>query len=409
MEIYYPESIRAVSPHLSYFIGDEIGQPTQFNANFPVLIQQVIDFYRTIHAMHGRALEVLGENREHGRQFCLYLRSFAAGGARFPVESHEAGSTQRMGWTGLDEHIRKFVSEVLEDTMPVVSCLNTLDIRTLSLARKQPTPPAVVRLLSHNWIRTISALIDRAQCVVMLFSAADGKNSEGLQVERIAVANLGQAQRTISIFASEDNETQDEASDRIHRIFSWPAWIEPEEASQAREFAQLLRALASDGYRRTALLPATEDPPCFVVDKNYEASRFESGELSEADYARLVPPDLEPNSALFQEFYPVLLQGWTRIESDLESRRLDIEDIANGMYAALRCFVLAATLEAYEPMARTLATIAKSHYVITRTTEIAVICAGGARDFARLAGDDELATYFGAMEADLRTRSHDHK
>jgi hypothetical protein len=94
-----------------------------------------------------------------------------------------------------------------------------------------------------------------------------------------------------------------------------------------------------------------------------------------------------------------------QIESDWENgRELDVEDTANAMYDALHCFVLAATLEAYEPMARTLAMIAKAHYIITGTTEIAVICAGGARDFARLAGDDELAMYFGAMQTDLRAR-----
>jgi hypothetical protein len=400
IRICYPESIRTLSSHLSYFLGNDIGQPAQFNANFPLMIRQVIDFYLAIQAMHGRALEVLGDNREQDRQFCLYLRSFAAGGTRFKIKSDRAQLSQEMISIGLDERIRNFVDDTLEGIMPVVSCLNTLDINTIAQAHKQPKPPAVLRLLSHNWIRTIDALIDRAQCVVMLFFTAHGQSTEGLQVELAALDRLGQMQRTILIFADDNSEILDQTSAYVYGAFNWPAWM-PKPTPPA--LAQSLRTLAGDGHRRTVTLPAIDYPPCFVVDKDYSVSRFESGELSETDYAALVPGDLESNCSAFQEDYLATLQWWARIESNLESgRRPDIEDTANAMYAALHCFVLAATLEAYEPMARTLAMIAKAHYVITRTTEIALICAGGAQEFARLAGEDELAMYFGAMEADLR-------
>lgn len=402
IRINYPESIRTISPHLSYFLGDEIGQPAQFNINFPVLIRQVINFYVTIHAMHDRALEILRDNHKHGRQYCLYLRSFAAGGTRFPIDSDRAQPSQRMVSIAFDERIRCFVGETLKGTMPVVSCLNTLDILSIARAYEQPTPPAVLRLLSHNWIRTMDALIDRAQCVVMMFFAAQGQSTEGVQLELAALQKLHQVERTIFLLASDDNEMSEQAEPYVDQAFNWLAWMT---ADPPEELAQRLRTLADDGHRRIATLPALDYPPCFVVDKEISASRFESGELSESDYALFVPDNLAPNLVAFQESYPTAMQRWMQIESNLKSGQgLDIEETANIMYDALHCFVLAATLEAYEPMARTLAMIANAHYLITQTTEIALLCAGGAREFARLAGEDELAKYLGAMEPDFRAR-----
>lgn len=397
IRISYPESIRVISTHLSYFLGDDIAQPAQFNINFPMLIQHVVDFYVTIHAMHARALEVLSDNDRYDRQFCLYLRSFASGGEVFPIKSDDR---QEMGLGRLDERIRSFVGDALEGIMPVVSCFNTLDIVTFAEARTQPKPPPILRLLSHNWIRTINALIDRAQCVVMLTFGKHG--TTGVQVELAALDRLHQMRRTIFVFAEDDTKGRDQTAPYAYDAFNWPAWV-PE---VPHAFAQSLTRLAGDGHHRTVMLPPIDYPPCFVVDKGFSVSRFESGELSKSDYADLLPDTLAPNYFAFDEAYPAIMRRWLQIESDLESgHKLDFQATTNAMFDALHCFVLAATMEIYEPMARLLAVIAKAHYLMTGTTEIAVICAGGAREFARLAGEDELATYFGTMEAEFRKRA----
>src|ERR1044072_4007234 len=150
-------------------------------------------------------------------------------------------------------------------------------------------------------------------------------------------------------FANDNSEMRDYAAAYVYGAFNWPSWM-PKEPPQA--LVQSVTTLAGDGQPRTATLPASEYPPGFVVDKGFSVSIFESGKLSEADYANSIPQGLAPNYLAFEEDYPAMLQWWTRIESNLErGQKLDIEDTANAMYDGLHCFVLAATLEIYEPMA----------------------------------------------------------
>ena len=70
------------------------------------------------------------------------------------------------------------------------------------------------------------------------------------------------------------------------------------------------------------------------------------------------------------------------------------EELADAMYHALACFVLTATLEHYEVMARSLATVGLAHRLITRSREIQSLCFEGATKFAGFAGLEELAQHF---------------
>jgi hypothetical protein len=63
------------------------------------------------------------------------------------------------------------------------------------------------------------------------------------------------------------------------------------------------------------------------------------------------------------------------------------------MHAGLFCFVLAATLEHYEPMSRSLAIVGLTHRLITGSPDVERVCLEGAVAFAHRAGLDDLAQH----------------
>ena len=391
--IRYPETFGALSAHLSFLIGDQIRNPRTFNSMVPTVLRQLIDFFETVHRMHDRAAAILAEQRP----YCLYLRRFTAGGQRFDAPSPFERS---FGLVPTDQRMQDYLTTHLEDLIPVVACFNTLDLFGVATAARKAEVPAALRLLSHNWQRTVQVLIDGAHCVVLFMtSSMDGNPTEGVRFELGSIKQFDQDQRCIFVLDT-DRDVQP-AGFGVHAAFGWPARLEDWDSQRdARDFIDCLRTLSGDGHRRKRRHPPEPPPPCYVVDKDLTGEQVLEGLRLQIDYPYIVPDSLKGNLEALHHLYPRAVAHWEHIETQMtRGEGLRTEELAVVMYEALGSFVAAATLEHYEPMARNLAMVGLAHRVITRETEIEKVCLEGAVAFARYAGLEDLAQHFAAGQA----------
>jgi hypothetical protein len=389
--IRYPETFGALAAHLSFLIGDEIRNPGTFNSMVPTVLRQLIDFFVTVHRMHDRATTILAEQRP----YCLYLRRFTAAGQRFTQSSP---LTRSLGLVATDQRMQEYLTTRLGDLIPVVACFNTLDLFGVATAARTGEVPAALRLLTHNWQRTVQVLIDGAHCVVLFTTATlDGNPTEGVQFELGSIRQFEQHRRCIFVLDTDRDDVRAGGFD-VHAAFGWPTRSDDwDSLRDARDFIACLRTLAVDGYRRKRRHPPEPPPPCYVVDKDLTGEDVLEGLRLHIDYPYIVPGSLKGNLDAVQHLYPQALDHWKRIETQMTGGEgLRTEELAVVMYEALGSFVAAATLEHYEPMARSLAIVGLAHRLITGETEIEQVCLEGAVAFSRYAGLEELAQHFAA-------------
>jgi hypothetical protein len=394
--IRYPETFGALAAHLSFLIGDEVRNPRAFNAMVPTVLRQLIDFFEIVHRMHDRAAAILAEQRP----YCLYLRRFTAGGQQLGTASP---FSRQLGLVPTDQHMQGYLRAHLDDLIPVVGCFNTFDLFGVATAGREKDLPAALRLLSHNWQRTVQVLIDGAHCVVLFLTPTlQGHQTEGVQFELGSIRQFEQHRRCIFVLDTSRDDVRTGGFD-VHAAFGWPAGAQDWDSFRdARDFVACLRALASDGHRRTRRHPAEPAPPCYVVDKDLTGAQVLDGLRQQFDYPYIVPDTLQGNLDAVRHLYPRAIAHWQQIETQrAERQRLRTEDLAEVMYEALGSFVAATTLEHYEPMARSLALVGLAHRMITRETDVEQVCLEGAVAFARYAGLEDLAQHFAAGLARL--------
>jgi hypothetical protein len=381
-----------MSIHLSFLIGSEVRDRGVFNSTVPTIIRQIVHFFETVHLMHDRALAILNGDGP----YCLYLRRFLSAGIRF--ERTPSALKDTIVQTPRDQQMREFVSKQLGGALPVISCFNTLDLYTMVHTAATPDLLPGLRLLSHNWRRTMQALIDRAQFIVLFMTGFDdGKARDGVEFELTTIKQLDQHRRCIFVLDTERQDAQSAGFD-VRAVFGWPAWAPDwDQIPDVGDFVTALKTLASDGHRRKKTLPPIQFPSCYVVDKDLTGQQVAAGQLGGIDYPHIIPDTLTGNLEAEQREYSRLLDRWGDIEMRLaEGRGASREELVDAMYHALACFALAATLEDYEPMARSIATVGLAHRLITSSTEIESLCLEGAIKFAGFAGLEELAQYFAA-------------
>ncbi|MEA2911646.1 MAG: hypothetical protein QOJ15_3727 [Bradyrhizobium sp.] len=388
LHVYYPESIRAIAGHLSELLSERIQKPGWFNDTVPTILEQIIDFFDAVHAMHESATRVLAEYNQNRRPYCLYLRNFSTAGHR----GRELRGETQLFLQPSDQHFREYITDCLDGMLPVVSCFNTLDQFTVaSVRQKSKAKPAILRLLSHNWKQSVAALIDNARAIVMHHSMrGHGKMTAGVNTELTFLFQLKQTQRCLLVIDS-DHPVPRHGKFDFRATFGWPA------ARADPEFSAELKTLATDEFRRQSLQPEFPDLPCYVVDRNIEPvlQQFRDSDLPAIRYTNLIPRSLKSNMDLINVNYPKMVSQWTAIEQRLQaSQHVGAKEVLHAMFVAMSCFVLATTLEHYEAMARSIAQVGLAHRFVSGDGTLERICLIGAVKFARWEGMDDLAEHF---------------
>jgi hypothetical protein len=363
-----------------------VRRPAVFNQIVPVAVHHITRLFESVHTMHDRALGILNADRP----YCLYLRGFSAGGRRF------AGSDPRhqtLVQAPTDQRMRQYMADHLDDIVPIVAAFNVLDVYGLAEDRHRREVPATLRLLSHNWKRTIQALVDGAASVV-LFRGPFDADTEGVQFELLTIRQFEQHRRCIFVLDTERTDVRSAGFD-VHSAFGWPmAYPDWDELAEPADFIRSLRALASDGHRRVKTAPPLEFPACYVVDKDLPGLEVAAARQAGTDYPYIIPPAMRTNLDALQREYPPLLERWAALEQRWKAGRSPTtDDLQAAMYTALFCFVVATTLEHYEPMSRSLAIVGLAHRLITRSPDVERVCLEGAVAFAHRAGLDDLAQH----------------
>lgn len=404
LHLYYPESIRGIQPQLAELISERIQKPHWFNEVVPTIVEQIIGFFDVIHTMHERAQSVLEDYSQNKHPYCLYLRRFSAAGFRGEVLPGRSGTTQTLAMRRGDLEFREYLSDQLRKLLPVVSCLNTLDMFTVATVRHSTKEkPAVLRLLSHTWKPTVAALIDNARMIILHISPTRDSDATvataGVSTEMGYLYSLRQTQRCLLVIDA-DRPVPRHGTFDFRAAFGWPA--------AKAELSAELRTLATDDFRRQSMQIGFPDLSCFVIDRNIEPAfeQFRNDDLSAVRYTYFIPRSLEPNVNLFNAEYPRMISLWTAIEERLRaSHRVETNEILHVLFIALTCFVLATTLEYYEPMARSIATVGLAYSIVTKDGTFHRVCLSGAMKFARLGRVDDLAEYFAKASSDLPAES----
>jgi hypothetical protein len=395
-KFHYPESIHGIVPQLSELVSERSWNPGWFSGTVPMCIEHIVGFFDVVHVMHERAQAVLADYGQNKHPYCLYLRSFAAAGHR--GEAPPSGGKQLLALTRGDLDFRNYLSDHLRGVLPVISCFNTLDMVGLATARQSPgAKPAILRLLSHTWKRTVAALIDNARVIVLhIWPTMHGNATAGVETEMWYLHKLEQTQRCLLVLTT-DNPVPRHGEFDFRAAFGWPA------AKTDQDFSDELTTLARDDFRRQSLQSVFPDLPCYVIDRNIEPAleQFRNDDLSAISYTNFIPRSLKPNFDLINTEYPEMVTRWTAIEERMRaSRAVGENEIAYAMLVALSCFVLATTLEHYEPMARAIATVGIAHRLLTRDDTLERVCLDGAAKFARWGGMEDLAAYFAKASAE---------
>ncbi|MEZ5938955.1 MAG: hypothetical protein R3C52_12185 [Hyphomonadaceae bacterium] len=370
--IHYPESLRAIVPHLSELLGPDIRSPAVFDSHVPVIVDQVTAFFEAVHGAHDRARAVL----ESGELYCLYLRDFALAGENGSVEQGDDGKLyQNIHLTPSDGGAEAFLAQALDGVTPVVSCFNTLNAWGINKAVAQGVEIASLRLLTHNWQATLASLIDGARSIVMIRSPSlAGDGGDGVQFELKALLALGQGPRTVMVYdgAGQQGRLLD-APKGLHAHFGLNTAMLEKGGPESDDLAQCVRALAGDGFRRERLTPPVEIPPCRVVDKGYGPEHFSGGGYAVSDYPLLIPESLQEAAEALQNNMPLLLERWEKIEESI-GPDLDREAVAQSLAVALDCFVAGTVIEDYRAMAFALSVAGGAHHLLSGRAELHKQC-----------------------------------
>jgi hypothetical protein len=391
-ELVVPPGLPTLELFVRELLQHENEQPRIFNSTVPNAIELLLKFLEQIHASHERARQLLSVPANDREPFVLYLRSFASAGM---------WAGRMHGYTRTDQLMQEHMADSLGGALPVVSALNMINLWPALSAVDQPAPP-IVRLLNHNWRDVVGDLIKAAHVIVMFIS---GAVSEGAREEQRLINDLGQFERALFVWDAPPSEEDRDDPFRDHGFHWTTAGREWRDDPEAVRFAGRLRELAASPRMHLPPSPLRDVGPCHIVDRNIGAviERLVERGAEDIDYHYLIPHWLAGNLSRFQVEYPAVLAEFDKV---LDRARAGsgpgTYELANLMYRALHCFVLALTLELYEAMAHTLGVVAALHAAITRSREFHDIAITAAAKCAGWAGKGELrASYLTALRMPL--------
>jgi len=396
--LFYPLSLAPVRAALSELMSERMEKPKYFRAHFSWTLRWVVGFFASIHHAHENAKTVLGQYRQNGTQYAVYLRSFDLGGQRLEASS-EGESWASDAFLTKDANNAMLMADACEGRMACLSFSNPFspNLRLDLYGERDTAPPSAVlpafRVLDHNWQDVVQEVVRGANVIVMFPEVA----SEGVVTELRLVCELGLAPRSIVVVKWPDGMTS-----LVEAGFG--SVLLREDVDDA-EIVTRVRSLASDGFRQTRRVADLSDLPCHIVDRNILRARshFSPEELSSAQYDCYLPLSLARNWHALVEQFPLVVSARRSVEQRAASGEVTgTAELAVIMLKALRVFVVACTLERYYEMAVSLATLGIAHRTITRDRDVMRECYEGAALFAGLSGDDKLAKRYRMLVDALR-------
>jgi hypothetical protein len=388
--IHYPRALKSVSEAIMELGGDKMQRPRYFQAHAALALALISARFEGVHETHAAACQAQRQYREHGAQYCLYLRSFFSAGMQFNFRQEAGGVKASLGLLTHDWRMRKLVAESLAGRMGTLSCINHGDSTVSKKLFGDSSTEAAIPLFSvqsHNWKNVVEQLIAGANCIV-LFLYGRSLN-DGVQFEIETIQKYAMQHRCIVV--SEEAEPAAEAAAKgFSDVFTWRAPGEDERIAAA------LQSLAADNFRQTRPVEDLSTMKCYVVDREIEPAFTQAGAetLKGLEYTDFIPSSLAQNWRILWINYPSLSDTWrTVVEGIREDRLPGTEQLANTMLTAVRCLCLATTLELYDQMAGSLEIIGATHRVITKSPEIWQICYRFAAACAEWADNEPAARY----------------
>lgn len=408
-QVFYPESLKLINTVIAELNSKEMEDPEFFNNNIQFYLNMIIGHFESIHDTHNVAKTVYEQYRVEGYQYCLYLRSFVFSGMTLHIGPQQGKLESTEGFTKTDRNVRQFIKKALKNQINSLSFVNIYDVYPSDLQKnsdymRDVTIPSF-RVLSHNWREIVRETIRGAKLIVMNL----GSETEGVGFEIDTIRECEMAQRTVVM--------ADKLRDKHSSLFSdfnyvmelntrAPDWQEKPEALRLKD---RLEYLSNDDFIQTNKVQDLSDLECYLVDKNIDlaASQFDPEVLLDIAYEDYIPSSLANNWQLLSHYFPKLVADWQKIEDTAAAGPLpEGKQVAEALYLALATFYLAVTLERYQEMAVSIATLGIAHRAITRRVDIMADCYGHAAKCSGWAGNLSSAKYYSDICEELTKQVH---
>lgn len=396
-QIFYPESLRLISPALAELNKESMHDMESYSANVGMELSFIVGFFRSIHETHQAALRVYERYRMEGRQYCLYLRSFDWSG-NF--------TDNNISLAPLDKKFRKFLKESLPPDIAIISFVNMRDLHpggesTQSADYMAQTTIPSLRVLSHNWREVVREVIRGARLVIL---NTWGERAEGLTYEANLISECQMESRTILTGSGISNSgilSTGRFASVIDRGKTWFPLI----GAEASRLAEAIRALSVDSFMQTNQVRDLSELPCWALDRNIAMAEnlFSADELTGVPYDYYIPSSLMNNWTTLTDISPRMIDNWKLIEARLENEgQVEKEQIFHSLDAAAHVFWVAATLERYYEMAISLSVMGMAHKLITGKFDMMVDCYAHAAKCAQWSGDSTLSAFLTNAHSKLK-------
>jgi hypothetical protein len=390
-KIFYPASLRTITPALTELNAELINDIDVYIANVRLEIDIILGYFIGVHDAHDAALQILKSYRNEGRQYCLYLRNFNWSG------EYSSGELRLMAG---DRILKKFVADSLPHDVAFISFVNTFDGYTDNEnnyghdnADRGLIPS--LRILTHNWQEIVREVILGARMVILNAWEA----TAGIAVETNLLTECGMNDRTIVVGPGVVNSKlfpADMFADIIDQRHSFLP-LEPLADDVATSLTRAIHDLSTDSFVQANHVRDLSQLPCWVVDRNIADARkkFSADKLAGVPYENYLPSSLLNNWTNFMEYYPQMLAEWGSLEEKFNrAGHVSRSQILEALYHAVHVFLVATTVERYYEMAMALSIIGMACRSVTGKLDMIMNCYGHALQCARWSGDSELSAFF---------------
>jgi hypothetical protein len=394
-QVFYPESLRIVAEFLAELNRQDIEKPAEFSNSIRLYLDLILGRFRSFHDTHSQAQANHNAYRTSKRQYLVYLRSFTLGGLAIRTGFTGDRLTQELGMTSVDREHRRLLKSWLPAGMNSLSFINTFDLYPSGNEQDADYMRCVTipsfRVLSHNWKDVVREVVRGANLIVLRIQAS----TEGVGHEIEIVRECGLADRTI---VEGDKESLARAPlDGFRDVIEIERGGVNIGPSATDRLSRSMRALVGDGFTQTNQVADLSELRCWVVDRQIDlaARQFEAATLEGIPHENYIPSSLASNWAILTTLFPQMNELLAEIDARLKGTHpLGTDQLAKAMYAAIRVFYVATTLERYYEMAQALGTMGFAHRLITRDIEIMAACYRHAADCARWHRDADLTAFY---------------
>jgi hypothetical protein len=253
-----PLSLRHPNTQIIEIFNADWSDPDTLTNHILPYLENLCEYWENVHRAHEAALTIFRAAAHGGPGFCLYLRSFSHV-MQTAVDAPEGRAVAYLNTEALDRNVAHALAAEATTLNPV-SCLHPDDMALLEGRWLLPS----FRVHDHDWKPAVSDAIASSKVIVFYL----GAQSRGAEFELEEIRRTGLMGRTVLVYESEDNLSDDVAE--FAGTFALPEFVgagdDPLGTRLTKKAKKRLAQLARDRYEPPRPPASLSKLPCNVVD-----------------------------------------------------------------------------------------------------------------------------------------------